>query len=134
MSRLNFGPSTQSAYSVMFRILWHFVYTCVFALSQVNVGILFVFLVCLNVNVVSLSMQSNYLAALKAKFIIYGLPSLAFDDKENHYFVKSLRINRPRSISKCNIICIQDQYTLVELYDPINLGKFFRSVFPLALF
>ena len=83
MSHLNsaFRPSTQVAYSAMFRTFVAFcLYMCI-SWSQINVGILLAFLECLNVNGVSSSMQSNYLAALKAKFIIYGLPSVVFDDK-----------------------------------------------------
>ena len=45
-------------------------------------GTLLAFLECLNVNGVSSSIQTNYLATLKAKSIIYGLPSVVFDDKK----------------------------------------------------
>ena len=54
----------------------------VYFMVSINVGTLLAFLECLNVNGVSSSMQSNYLATLKAKVIIYGLPSVVFDDKK----------------------------------------------------
>ena len=136
MSRLNsaFRPSTQVAYSAMFRTLVAFcVYMCI-SWSQINVGTLLAFLECLNVNGVSSSMQSNYLAALRANFIIHGLPSVFFDDKKLHYYVKSLRINPPLCISRCNIIGIQDLYSLVGLCDTIYMGKVFKTVFLLAFF
>ena len=128
MSRLNsaFKPSTQVAYSAMFRTFVAFcVYMCI-SWSQINVGTLLAFLECLNVTDVS---SNNYLAALKAKFIIYGHPSVAFDDKKLHYYVKSLRINRPLCISKCNIIGIRDLYSLVGFCDKIYMGKVFKTVF-----
>ena len=136
MSHLNsaFRPSTQVAYRAMFRTFVAFcVYMCI-SWSQINVGILLAFLECLNVHGVSSSMQRNYLAALKAKFIIYGLPSVVFDDKTLHYYVQSLRINRPLCISKCNIIGIQDLYSLVGFCDKIYMGKVFKTVFLLAFF
>ena len=73
-------------------------------------------------------------SCLKAKFIIYGLQSVVFDDKKLHYYVKSLRINRPLCISKCNIIGIQDLYSLVGFCDNIYMGKVFKTVFLLAFF
>ena len=112
----------------MFRTFVAFcVYMCI-SWSQITVGTLLAFLECLNVNGVSSSMQSNYLAALKAKFIIYGLPSVVCDDKKLHYYVKSLRINRPLCISKCNIIGIQDLYSLVGFCDKIYMGKVFKTL------
>ena len=136
MSRLNsaFRPSTQMAYRAMFRTFVAFcVYMCI-SWSQINVGTVLAFLECLNVNGVSSSMQSNYLAALRANFIIHGLPCVLFDDKKLHYYVKSLRINRPLCISRCNIIGIQDLYSLVRFCDKIYMGKVFKAVFLLAFF
>ena len=84
MSRLNsaFRLSTQMAYRAMFRTFVAFyVYMCI-SWSQINVGTVLAFLECLNVNGVSSSMQSNYLAALRANFIIHDLSCVFLDDKK----------------------------------------------------
>ena len=54
--------------------------------------------------------------------------------KKLHYYVKSLRINRPLCISRCNIIGIQDLYSLVGFCDKIYMGKVFKTVFLLESF
>ena len=66
------------------------------------------FLECLHVNKVSVHMLCNYLAAIRAKFIMYGLPTVALDDKKLHYFIKSVKINQPLCTTKCNTISIED--------------------------
>ena len=121
MSRLNsvFRLSTQAAYTSMFRV---FIAFCVYmqvAMCDVHVGVLLAFLVCLNVNNVSVSMVCNYLSAIRSKFIMYGLSTVALDDKKLHYFIKSLKINRPLSITKCNIISIEDLYAMVACCDSL---------------
>ena len=62
-------------------------------------GCLAGFLECLHVNKVSIQMVCNYLSATKVTFIMYGLPTVALDDKKLHYFITSVKINRPLSIT-----------------------------------
>ena len=77
-------------------------------MSSVYVKVVLAFLECLNENGVSSNMLSNYVSAIKAKFVIYGLPTKCLQIKRIYYYAKSHRINRPLNISKCNIISIED--------------------------
>ena len=136
MSGLNsaFRPSTQAAYTFMFRV---FIAFCVYmrvAMCDVHVGILLAFLECLNVNNVSVSMVCNYLSTIRSKFIMYGLSTVALDDKKLHYIIKSLKINRPLSITKCNIISIEDLYAMVVCCDSLNMGQVSKTLFLWAFF
>ena len=136
MSRLTsaFRQSTQAAYTFMFRV---FIAFCIYmrvTMCDVHVGVLLAFLECLNVTKVSVSMICNYLAAIRAKFIMYGLSTVSLDDRKLHYFVKSLKINRPLSITRCNIISIEDLYVMVKCCDSLYMGQVYKTVFLLAFF
>ena len=61
-------------------------------MADVHVGVLQAFLGCLHVNNVSVNMLCNYLSAIKAKFIMYGLSTVSLSDRNLHYFIKSLKI------------------------------------------
>ena len=97
LSRLNsaFRPSTQTAYASMFRVFLAFCCHMGILMSSVNVKVLLAFLECLNENGVSPNMLSNYVSAIKAKFVLYGLPTKCLESRRIYYYVKSLRINRP---------------------------------------
>ena len=60
---------------------------------------------------------------------MYGLPTVALDDKKLHYFIKSLKINRPLSITKCNIISTEDLYAMVACCDSLYMGEVYKAVF-----
>ena len=83
LSRLNsaFKPSTQVAYSLMFRVFLAFCCHMGIFMSSVNVKVLLAFLDCLNENGVSPNMLSNYVSAIKAKFVIYGLPTKCLESR-----------------------------------------------------
>ena len=91
MTRLNsaFRPSTQAAYTTMFRLFVGFCIYMKVVMADVHVGVLLAFLECLHVN------------------------SMSLYDKKLHYFIKSLKINHPLCITKCNSIGIDDLYTIV---------------------
>ena len=103
-------------------------------MCDIHVGVLLAFIECLNVNKVSVSMICNYLAAIRDKFIMYGLSTVSLDDRKLHYFVKSLKINRPLSITKCNIISIEDLYAMVTCCDSLYMGQVYKTVFLVAFF
>ena len=50
-------------------------------MCDVHVGVLLAFLECLNVNNVSVGVVCNYLSAIRSKFIMYGLSTVALYDK-----------------------------------------------------
>ena len=134
LSRLNsaFRPSTQAAYSSMFRVFVAFCCHMGILMSNVNVNVVLAFLECLNVNGVSPNMLSKHVSAIKAKFVIYGLPIKCLESKRIHYYVKSLKINRPLSITRGNIVSIEDLYSLVTYCDQLYMGQVFKALFLMA--
>ena len=96
-------------------------------MSSVNVKVVLTFLESLNKNGVCPNMLSNYLSAIKAKFVIYGLPTKCLECRRIYYYVKSHRINRPLNISRCNIISIEDLYSLVAHCDELYMGQVFKA-------
>ena len=136
MSRLNsvFRPSTQTAYTSMFRVFIAFCIYMQVAMCDVQVGVLLAFLECLNVNNVSVSMVCNYLPSIRSKFTTYGLSTVPLDDKKLPYFITSLKINCPLSITKCNIISIEDLYVMVACCDSLYMGLVYKTLFLLAIF
>ena len=68
-------------------------------MSNVNVNVVLAFSECLNASGVSPNMSSNHVSAIKTKFVIYGLSIKCLESKRNHYYIKSLKINRPLSIT-----------------------------------
>ena len=54
---------------------------------------------------------------------------MSLDDKKLHYFIKSVNINQPLCITKCNIITIEDLYTLVACCDSLYNGEVYKAVF-----
>ena len=136
LSRLNsaFRPSTQADYASMFRVFLAFCCHMGILMSSVNVKVLLAFLECLNENGVSPNTLSNYVSAIKAKFVIYGLPTKCLESRRIYCYVKSLRINRPLKISRCNIISIEDLYSLVAHCDELYMGQVFKALFLMAFF
>ena len=71
---------------------------------------------------------------IKAKFVIYGLPIKCLESRRIHYYVKSLKINRPLSITRCNIVSIEDLCSLVTYCDQLYKGQVFKALFLIAFF
>ena len=73
---------------------------------NLNVEVLLAFLECLVCNQCSASVMANYISAIKANFILYGLPFEIMDHPKIKYFLKSVRINRPLVVKSHNVIDI----------------------------
>ena len=102
-----FRPSTDKAYTAMFRVFMCF---CVFVDRDVNhldVDGILAYLECLHFNKVSVNMISNHLAVIKAKFIVLGLNPSPLDHRKVKYYIRALKLNRPISVTSHNIITVQ---------------------------
>ena len=51
-----------------------------------------------------------------------------------HYFIKSFEINRSLSITKCNIISMEDLYAMVACCDSLCMGQVYKTLFLLPFF
>ena len=109
-------PSTQAAYSSMFKVFLAFCIYMKLTVVDVHVGVLLAFLECLHVNNVSVSMICNYLSAISAKLIMYALSTTWLDDRK-------LQINWPLCITKCNSITIEDLYAMDACCDSLYMWE-----------
>ena len=99
-----FQPKTCRAYDSMFRV---FVAFCAYSgvmLADVNVKFILSFLECLVQSQCSCAMIKNYVSAIKASFILYELPFAVLSHPKIKYFVKSLKIIRPLTLTTHNLI------------------------------
>ena len=102
-----FRPKTQRCYKMLFRT---FVAFCVFvklSLKNVNEKNVISFLEYLAQQNISVHMLANYVAAIKANFIIYNLDKTCLSDPKIKYFLKSVRINRPLAVPRKNIMSVK---------------------------
>ena len=122
-----FRPKTQRCYKRLFR---NFVAFCVFMkinLCKVDVACILAFLKYLATQGVSIHMLSNYVSAIKAKFIVYDLNYAVADHRKVKYFLKSVRINRPLSIPNRHIMDLKTfkhlrSYCMIQFHVAFHVG------------
>ena len=129
-----FRPKTQRCYKMLFRT---FVAFCVFvnlSLKKVNGKNVISFLEYLAQQNTSVHMLANYVAAIKANFIIYNLDKSCATDPKIKYFLKSVRINRPLAVPRRNIMSVKVLKHLVSLCDGLVMGFVYKAVFLVGFF
>ena len=77
----------------MFKDFLNFLVVTGLAITQVSSQILLCFMEFLVQNQISHINVANYMAALRASFIIYAIPTVAFTDHRLRLFLKSVKIN-----------------------------------------
>ena len=90
-----FRPSTLSQYRRMWGDFLAFQVAAGLLPSQVTAQMLLSFMEFLYCNALSSGQISNYLTALRALYIVYGLETSAFKDERLSLFIKSLRLQAP---------------------------------------
>ena len=118
-----FKPKTKVAYVLMFKL---FVAFCVIVrkpLSPVDLKVVLSYMECLAFNYCSAGFMANLLSALKTSFVVYSLPFQIL------LFLKSLKINRPLSLTPLNIIDVPMITRLSAVCDDIYIGQVFKSMF-----
>ena len=103
------------------------------ARKQVNVRSRLSFLKYLTRNKVSVNTVSNYVSA-KAKSITLRMPYKVWHDPTVKYFIRSMKINRPMTITKRTLMDIHTLQKLVAACDEIYQGPVFKVVFLLGFF
>ena len=104
------------------------------SLDKVNIYVLLAFLEYLHSNHVTPSNISNYLAGVRAFFIIHDLPTHIFRDQKIQMFVKSLQINRPLAI-KSNPVFSVDMLTYIATQcQKFEFSHIFAALYLLAFY
>ena len=130
----SFRPSTQRTYSRMFQDSLGFLVASGLSLGQVNIYILLAFLEYLHSNALTATNICNYLAGIRAFFILHGLPTDIFQDHRIQMFVKSLKINTPLMI-KSNPVFSTDMLTHIVLQSQkFEFSHIFTPLYLLAFY
>ena len=121
--QMAFRPKTQKCYKLLFRT---FIAFCVFMkvkMHCVDTKCVLSFLECLARQNTSVHMLGNYVSAIKAMFILFHLDHLVLEDPKIKYFIKSVRINRPLTFTRRNIMDVTALKKLVHWCDHSYMGS-----------
>ena len=129
-----FRPSTMRQYHRMWSDLFAFQEPAELLPCQVTVQMLLSFLEFLHHNAISAGQISNYLTALRALHIVYGLDASAFKDEHLPLFLKSLKFQapfKPRLVFSLDIELLQriveqcDKFSFSVVFKTTLFGRFF---------
>ena len=129
-----FRPKTHKCYLLLFRTFLAFVIHMKVKLAKVDCSVILSFLELLTKHNTSTHMVANYVAAIKAKFMVFGLQYWVLDDPRVKYFLRSLKVNRPLCVPRRNIMDIPTLRKLILLCDDIPMGPVFKALFLTAFF
>ena len=99
-----FRPKTRRCYELLFRNFMGFCVITSLNVQSIQVHDIIAYLEYLVENGVSYNMISNNISALKANFIMYDLRFHLLEHPRIRFFIRSLKINRPLSLVKHNIL------------------------------
>ena len=129
-----FRPKTRQTYFRMFRIFLAFCICMDVSVARVDVKVILSFLQCLICNKCSVAMISNYVSALKACFVLYDLPFHILDHPKIKYFQKSVKINRPLTLTSPNIIDLASLEKISAACHDFTCGQVLQAVFLTGFF
>ena len=124
-----FRPKTRMCYQRLFKVYVGFCLCVNVALHDLSVASVLCFLEYLVDNRVSVCMVVNYISALKAMAIIYSIPHSVFEHPQIKYFVRALKINRPLTVSKKNVIDIPTLKRIIALCQGRLNAVTFKAIF-----
>ena len=124
-----FRPATQKTYGRMFNDFMAFLVASGLTLGQVNIYVLLSFLEYLHSNGFTVTNISNYLAGIRAHFILHSIPTDMFKDQRIQIFVKSLQINRPLLV-KTNSVFSIDMLKHIIMQSKIGISTCFHCLVP----
>ena len=130
-------PKTSRCYDLLFR---NFVGFCV--CNKINIVFttideIMAYMEYLVENAVSVNMVANNISAIRAKFVMYGLPHDLLHHLHHsriQYFIRSLKINRSLTVTTRNIMSLTTLSNLVHLCESLPSGKSFKAIFLIAFF
>ena len=129
-----FRPSTLRQYRRMWSDFLAFHVAAGLLPCQVTVQMLLSFLEFLHHNAISPGQISNYLTALRALHIVYGLHTSAFKDERLPWFLKSLKLQapfKPKLVLSMDIELLQ---RIVDQCDKLSFSVVFKPLYLVAFF
>ena len=130
----SFRPATQRTYSRMLQDFIGFLVASGLSLDKVDIYVLLAFLEYLYSNHLTPSNISNYLAGVRAFFIIYDLPTQIFRDQRIQMFVKSLRLNRPLAIKSNPVFSLVMLRHILVQCQKFEFSHIFAALYLLAFY
>ena len=79
-------------------------------------------------------MICNYASAIKANFVVYDLPFQICEHPKIKYFIKSLKINRPLSITHHNIVDIPMLRHMCDVALTLPGGQIYKAIILMDFF
>ena len=104
------------------------------SLDKVNIYVLLAFLEYLYSNALTPSNISNYLAGVRAFFIIHDLPTHIFRDQRIQMFVKSLQNNRPLTIKTNPVFSMDMLRDIVVQCQKFEFSHVFAALYLLGFY
>ena len=132
--QLSYCPATKRNYDRMFLDFLAFLVSTGLSLNQVNNWQLLIFMEYLHENQHSPSNIVNYLAAIRAKFILYGLSTVMFKDERMQLYIKSLKINRQLKPVQPTVITEDLLQEIVQIASLLPHPEVFISLYTFAFF
>ena len=129
-----FRPKTRRCYELLFRNFIGFCVISTLNVQSIQVQDIMAYLEYLVENGVSYNMICNNVSALKANFIMYDLEFHLLEHPCIRFFTKSLKINRPMSLVKRNIISLPTLQQLVQACHDLVSPFTFKAIFLVAFF
>ena len=131
--KMAFRPKTSQCYRMLFRTFVAFCIVMKISVLHVDSKCILSFMECLVKQRTSVHMLSNYISAIKAMFVVFHLDYRVLEDPKIKYF-KSVRINRPLSVPKRNIMDLKTLHRLIRLCNSTQMGLVFKAVFLTAFY
>ena len=135
-ARLQFAyrPATKKNYDRMFFDFMAFLVSTGLSINQVTNWQLLIFMEYLHENHHSSLNIANYLAAIRANFILYGLPTAMFKDERIQMYIKSLKINRQLKPIQHTVITEDMLKEIVQIAFLLPHPEVFTSLYTFAFF
>ena len=129
-----FCPATMHSYMSMFQIYIGFSSYMQWDPAHLTVQRLLVFLEFLVASDFSFTQISNYLSGIKAMAVVHGLSDFPFSHVQVKYFVRSLQISNPITVTLKKIIDIPLLRRIVHQCDQTYMGQVFKAIYLTAFF
>ena len=118
----------------MFHDFLGFLVAAGLSLQQVDISVMLTFMEYLHSQNCKVASICNYMAALRAYFILYHLPTALFKDHKIQYFIKALKLNRPLHVRTTPIFTEHILAQIVQVCDHLDHPHVFTAMYLLAFF
>ena len=129
-----FRPNTLKNYARMFKDFLTFLVVTGLAITKVSSQILLCFMEFLVHNQMSHTNIANYMAAIRAFFIIYAIPTVPFTDHRLQLFLKSLKINSNFTPTIHSSITVDTLQKIAQACTVLPHPEIFSALYLLAFF